>query len=172
MELSRSFEKAITTLESALTAVVNISIFLMMVIIATNAIGRYVFNTPLTGSHTIVTLLLMPALVFFSLSRIQHEEANIDVNILSQNFSEQQEMLVNLAQRTIILGIFVYLTVLTGEAFWNSFRNPTSAVGTVSFPTYLTNGIVPFGFGLLCVRLLSQIVSDAVGLVRSFRGKR
>lgn len=170
MDLTHYSEKIIGAAETVLTSVVNISIFLMMIMISINAIGRYVFSSSLTGSHTMVTQFLMPVLVFFSLSRIQHEEANINVNIFSRNFSERRALVVNLFQRIVILGIFVYITFVTGESFWDALLNPTSTVGIISFPTYLTKAIVPFGFGLLCIRLLSQIVTDVFRLGRNVRG--
>lgn len=163
-------QRILSNLENGLTMLANISIFIMMFLISLNAISRYLFNSSIKGSHTIVTLFLLPVLVFFSLSKIQRRDAHIKVNILSRNFDERREMIVNISQRTIMLFIFVFVTYTTGIRFWESFLNPSTAVGIISFPTYITQAIVPIGFLLLSIRLLYQVVDDSLTLARTYRG--
>lgn len=64
----------------ALTALVSIVMFAMMMLTTADVAGRYFFNTPIKGSFEIVTFLLA-ILVFSSLPLISWDQKHITVNL-------------------------------------------------------------------------------------------
>ena len=160
----------LTFVEEVLVKLVILSSFIMMVLVTANAMGRYLFASSIPGSNRVVTLYLMPALVFLALSRVQHNDGNIRIDVVSRKLTDLSNATIRIISRSLILVVFLLITMHSGQLFMESLLALSTAIGIVPFPLYVSRLLVPLGFGLVCLRLLQQIVLDIKRLVASERG--
>lgn len=71
--------RVVYRIESAWDVLAAVAMFAIMLILAGDALGRYVLNSPLPWAHNVMSRLLLPAAFFFALSFTLR--ANLHVNI-------------------------------------------------------------------------------------------
>jgi TRAP-type C4-dicarboxylate transport system permease small subunit len=97
----------------ALTALVSIIMFVMMILTTADVFGRAVFNTPIKGSFEIITFLLA-ALIFSSLPLITWDEKHISVSLVDQWLKGPLRRI----SRTLILTICTIIVAGITQRMW------------------------------------------------------
>lgn len=149
--------------EKLFMAVAMISIFVMMLSISADALGRYLFGSPITGQYEFTQFYLLVILVFMALPRTYVIGGHIRLNILDRyrrkipfNLSER----CNLALGGIVFGAIAYVSGL--EAI-DKFVHQDKLFGAVQFPIYWSYVWVPLGCGLMALRLIYEIFAPVQG---------
>jgi TRAP-type C4-dicarboxylate transport system permease small subunit len=152
----RSAFARVTTLCDAIVA---IAMFAMMLIVMTDVVARYVFNSPVGWSFDLISWYLMPAVFFFALAstHLHRQHINIDVLILKASPSVQYALKAVGALLSAALFAFIaYLGVIRAFA---AFQNGETMYGELPWPTWMYLSFVPIGVGLLVIGLLLQAPS-------------
>jgi TRAP-type C4-dicarboxylate transport system permease small subunit len=145
-------------LESLFYRLSVIGIFVMMVVVTGDSVGRYFLRSPIKGAFELVQNYLMVMTVFLSISYICRINAHIRLEMFQKFFPRQLKIVITYVNTLFPLAMFFIIchqaTIRALEA-WN---NKEVMIGVVSWPVFWSYVWVPLGTGLVCVRLLFDLI--------------
>jgi TRAP-type C4-dicarboxylate transport system permease small subunit len=103
------FRRRIRLLCITLSTIGAIALMAMMFLIATDVIGRDVFDHAILGAFEIVEYLMVPT-VFLALAYAQLEDAHINVDVGIQFLSRRVRAAFSVVTLLLTLGVFVPMT--------------------------------------------------------------
>jgi TRAP-type C4-dicarboxylate transport system permease small subunit len=156
---------ALAGLERALTFIAVIFLFVIMVLVVADVFMRYAVNRPFTFTYDLIGLYLLAGVFFLTLSDALRERVHVSVDILLSRFPAGGRRLSEIV--TALTGLFVFGSVCkTGfdRALDNYMQNDVLA-GAIPWPAWISAALVPFGCGVLVLRLALQLVGNLLSLV-------
>jgi TRAP-type C4-dicarboxylate transport system permease small subunit len=156
--------KALATIEKIASTIAAVFMFAIMIIVFSDVIMRYAFNKPFSWAYDLISLYLMAGVFFLVLSEAYTERAHVSVDILQQKFSPAMIRLSEIA--TCIVGIIVFALIayLGFLRTIDSFRSSDVMAGAIPWPMWPSIGMVPFGAGLITLRLAVHLIGHALSL--------
>lgn len=154
----RAIGQLLSTIILLLSIFSGIVLFLMMLHISADVVGRYFFNTPLPATIAIVARYYMVVAAFIPLAMCQKRDMHISVEVFMQIFPQNvQRHAYNLA-RIYSAVIFALLTYTS----WNQAETRRAAgsfVMELGFKVPIWPGyyMLPIGLGLITLVLLYQL---------------
>lgn len=146
-------DKVIRTLEFALILVASLFLLSAMLLISADAILRYVFNNPLVFQLAVTEDYLLVGVIMLSLSWGFRTGGYIRITGLANMLPEAPR---NLLFRAGVFASAGYAAVLSWKSwghFWDPFQTGEVNYGVIDYPVWLSHVWVPFGLGLLALRL-------------------
>jgi len=147
-------EFSMVTLEKFLNHVAGgIILTAMMVLVAGDVLGRYLFNQPIHGT-TEITEFMMVGLLYFTLSHAQALKAHIKVDFLLSLISSRARLICE--EITYALGflLFVLITWQTAAAALKAWTLGETTFGLILFPLFPAKVLIPIGCSIVCLRFL------------------
>lgn len=159
---------AIGRLLSRLTGVATVlgglAIALMMLHVTWDVASRYLLNSPVPGTISVVTYYYMIVAAFIPLAFAEQKGAHVSVEVIAGLLPRAAQR--QLHRLTLLLStvIFALLAARTGQE-----AGVKRAVGTsvsqgseviITWPSYY---LLPIGFGLIALVLLYKLVVDLTG---------
>lgn len=141
----------------AMAIIASVILFCMMTIGAIDVIGRYLFNSPITGSVEI-SKLLMAGVVIFSWAYTQASRGHASVTFIIQRFSPRINRFLNLLGdflSLIFFALIVWQAALTGIKMWQGHR----LIMIINFPSAVMYFLISLGAFATCLVLIMQIAS-------------
>src|SRR4030042_119935 len=111
--MTRFMRKALYYCETVMTYLAVASTFIMMCLTTADALGRYIFNWPITGAYEITENYLMTMTIFLGLSYAYREGFLIRVTFLADRLSGQVKQVINHLVQTIAILYGAILVVTT-----------------------------------------------------------
>lgn len=147
-------------LEKLLSQVIGgIILLVMMGLVCTDVLGRYVLNAPLPGTNELVEFLMV-GLFYFTFSYAQALRSHIRVELLISYFPARWRIKFEIGSH--LLGFFIFALIA-----WQSWRAALQAwqlgettFGVILFPLFPAKILVPIGSLLFCLRLGKNIWDD------------
>jgi TRAP-type C4-dicarboxylate transport system permease small subunit len=137
----------------------NLSIFIIMILTCADVFMRFVFNSPIRGTYEL-SESLMAGCVFLAVSYTQAQKGHVSVRIFVSRLPPRILAMVNVITLSFALLVFVLITWQTGKMAWETLQMGDYMAGTVKWPLWPSKSVVPLGSGLLCFRLLVEILRD------------
>jgi TRAP-type C4-dicarboxylate transport system permease small subunit len=156
--------KVLTTIEKVASTVAAAFMFAIMIIVFGDVIMRYAFNKPFSWAYDLISLYLMAGVFFLVLSEAYTERAHVSVDILQQKFSAPMIRLSEIV--TCIVGIIVFALIawLGLLRTVDSFLSSDVMAGAIPWPMWPSIGLVPFGAGLITLRLAAHLIGHVLSL--------
>jgi TRAP-type C4-dicarboxylate transport system permease small subunit len=166
--LSR-LDKALEPLERFTALLSGLAIFSLMFLAAWSVGGRKFFSAPMMGYVDYIEQL-MPIIAIMGISYVQRDGTHIRMDILVTRLKGRLLWFFELVSVLLILLLITALVFGAWSHFDRTFdcarplcsRDSTIDVG---IPTWPSKFVVPFAFGVLCLRLLLQAWGYARALV-------
>lgn len=151
-------ENALKNLENLLHAIGCIALVLVAGFINADILLRVIFDSPLQIQFEFIELYLMPMIATLSLAWVLRKGGHLSLEIFSPiNFGKAWPFL-----RFIILVasliFFIALTYQSGEFALRAFVGDKIHMGIIDWPLGWAYAAIPIGCGVLCLRLLFEIV--------------
>lgn len=156
---------ALGRLEEVTGLLASLVMFLIMVIAAADVAMRYLFNSPFSWAYDLVGLYLMTALFYFVLSGTFAHHAHVSVDILQHYMTPLQRRLCEVVVCASALVLFAVITYAGAARAWESFVEGDVMAGMIPWPTWPSIALVPFGAGLLTLRLALHFVAHLGALI-------
>lgn len=137
----------------------------MMVISSTDILLRYLFNSPIAGVYESMQFM-MGGVAFLAFSYVQLNRGHITVSVISEKFSGRTEEVVDIISLLLMLMISAVIAWQGGANALEAIRFGDVTIGLVELPVGQAKLVVPVGCGILCLRLLSQLVERMAKLIR------
>lgn len=147
-------------------------VFLLMLMVTAEIIGRHVFGAPIPGQVEMATLSLI-VILYLGLSYTQLEGGHIRVDIFVSRLQRRKRELLEGVALFLCLIPSVMMMLATAKQARISVLGQEFVAGVINFPVWPGRCVVTFGFGLLCFTLVVQIcnrVIAAIGMHKSPEG--
>ncbi len=147
---------ALRRIEDGFAIVAGAMMALIMVLVSVDALGRYLFNSPieiqfeLTQNH----LLVMGTVLAYSWGI--REGAQMRVEFLVDRLPMWMQRLVAAMSSAAAALIFGAVTYFSGIDVIEAWRNNEMTMGVIDWPVVYARIWVPLGAGLLTLRLLAM----------------
>lgn len=140
------------------------SLFAMMCLTAADVVGRYVFNSPITGAFELTEFLVL-ILIFSFLAHSQAHKAHVTVDLILSRFPRRFRFIVELFNHLISLAL---MALIAWVSIKRAFELKAVAVASpnLGIPSY------PFVFFLVlgCLVTCIEYARDIVRLLKGGKG--
>lgn len=141
----------------------------MMLLVSMDAAGRYLFLSPILGTHEFVETYLMVGVVWLGMAQIQAAGGQVSVDILSRTFPPGVRRALRIVFLTLALFFVAFIAWRGAVQMGEDFRRQ-SIIATpfpftsVPMPIYLSWALLAAGAALLWLRLAVQLARAVLGL--------
>ena len=162
VEITKTLDKGIHLINSALRYVCMSLLFFMMALGTCDVMGRYLFNKPILGTLEIFEILL-PAIVLLGLGYTQGNNAHVRVELLVSRLSSRKQTVLNFVSNGCALFISV-LILWRGWLLTTTYWRMGRMIPTIEVPMFLPQLLVPLGALVLSLVLIVQMVQYIIQL--------
>jgi TRAP-type C4-dicarboxylate transport system permease small subunit len=151
--------------EKVASTIAAVFMFAIMIIVFCDVVMRYKFNKPFSWAYDLISLYLMAGVFFLVLSEAYTSRAHVSVDILQQKFSPAMIRVSEIV--TCIVGIIVFSLIawLGFLRTLDSFQSSDVMAGAIPWPMWPSIGLVPFGAGLITIRLALHLIGHVLSLL-------
>ncbi|MCK1740596.1 TRAP transporter small permease [Bradyrhizobium sp. 139] len=152
-------------MERALTVIAAISLFAIMALVVADVFMRYVLNSPFSFTYDLIGLYLLAGVFFLTLSDTLRVHAHVGVDILLSRFPPAGGRLSEIV--TALTGLFVFglISKVGFERALDNYEQHDVLAGAIAWPTGISAALVPFGCGVLVLRLALQLLGNVLSLL-------
>jgi TRAP-type C4-dicarboxylate transport system permease small subunit len=161
----RAVDRAISKAERLCEVIADVSIFAIMLIVFSDIAMRYMFNSPIAWAYDLISLYLMAAAFFLSLSSTYSAHGHIGMDIFVRMLPSRGRRAMEIVTCMLAIPLFGLMTVVGAERAYNHWVNNDAISGLIAWPTWIGAAMVPAGAGLLIVRLTFRLVGQIASLV-------
>jgi TRAP-type C4-dicarboxylate transport system permease small subunit len=156
--------KVLATIEKIASTIAAVFMFAIMIIVFGDVIMRYAFNKPFSWAYDLISLYLMAGIFFLVLSEAYTDRAHVSVDILQQKFSPPMIRLSEIVTCIVGITVFALIAYLGFLRAADSFRSSDVMAGAIPWPMWPSIGMVPFGAGLITLRLAAHLTGHVLSL--------
>ncbi len=139
----------------------------IIVLMATNVLLRYLFNTGSVWSQELEWHLLVPLILFGTSYALRHGD-HVRVDIVYGRFSQRNKVIVDLVSAILCIAISALFIWLSLHYVQQAYVIGESSQDPGGLPhRYLLKALIPIGFALL----LLQSVASALGSIEKLKDK-
>ena len=161
----KALQNALDVVERIATWIAAVLMFAIMVIVAADVLMRYVFNSPFGWAYDLISLYLMAAVFFLVLSHAYLAGAHVSVDIFQQTLPPRLTRATELITTAVSFVVFVIITSVGWHRMTDAYEQGDVVAGAIPWPTWPALALVPFGCGLLAIRLAIDFVGHLASLV-------
>ena len=156
--------RVVGAVEKIASTVAAVFMFAITIIVFGDVIMRYVFNQPFSWAYDLISKYLMAGVFFLVLSEAYTSRAHVSVDILQQKFSPPMIPLSEIATCLVGIAVFSLIAYLGFLRTVDSFRSADVMAGAIPWPMWPSIGLVPFGAGLITLRLALHLIGHLLSL--------
>lgn len=160
-----ALQSALRLVERAATWMAAAVMFTIMVIVAADVFMRYVFNSPFGWAYDLISLYLMAAVFFLVLSHAYLVGAHVSVDILQQALRPGPYRVTEVITTAVSFVVFVLIAWVGWHRMVDAIEQGDVLAGAIPWPTWPALALVPFGCGLLAIRLAIDFVGHLGSLI-------
>lgn len=153
----KSFERWITMLAA-------LSMFAIMIIAAADVGMRYLFNAPFIWAHELISLYLVPILVYFAISATFAVHGHISVDLLQYRIPDRARHACYMVSSALVSALFAALVVQAFHRSLDEYLAGNVLAGVIAWPVWPSSAIVVLGSLMLCLRAGVDAVLRAMTL--------
>jgi TRAP-type mannitol/chloroaromatic compound transport system permease small subunit len=160
-----SFDSIVVTL-GGISAV--LILFIMMVTVV-DVVLRYIFKTPLKGSYEFCEIFFLSS-VFLGLAYTESFRGHVNVDILISRLSDQTNLVLEIFVLLISLPVGGLLIWQGTLAFLRSLSTGEYKWGLIQIPLWPARLMIPVGVAVLCLKIVSELLTDFHKLLSREKG--
>jgi TRAP-type C4-dicarboxylate transport system permease small subunit len=149
-------EKGVHLAENIFAGLGGTVLLAMMFLGTIDVSGRYLFNSPITGTMEI-SGIMMGAIVLLSWAYTQRNKGHITVDLFISRYSPRTKAMITFVMLFISLILFLAITKQSTIIALRSWQEER-VMPTLRIPTTPFHSFVPIGAALLCIELIIQML--------------
>jgi len=151
--MENSVENILGQCEKVLTYVAVLAIFIMMCLTSADAIGRYIFNSPITGAYEFTEKYLMLTAVYLGTSYTYRGGSTIRITLLVSRLPSNIRMGLNIFAQLFSICYGFFLVVPNIQSLFRTYHQGTTLTST-SLPLWPPYFAIPIGLLLMSFYML------------------
>src|SRR3954469_18424388 len=156
--------RALAAVEKVVSSIAAFFMFAIMIIVFSDVVMRYGFNKPFSWAYDLISLYLMAGVFFLILSEAYASHAHVSVDILQQKFPPAMIRVTEIVTCLVGMVVFSLIAWLGFLLTVESFQATDVMAGGIPWPMWPSIGLVPFGAGLITLRLVLHLVAHVISL--------
>lgn len=153
--------RILARITNAVSILGGLAIALMMFHITFDVIGRYVFNTPIPGTITIVSYYYMSIAAFVPLAFAEQKDAHISVEVITELMPAWIRNNLERLAFLCSLTVFGFLALRSfGEAQRKFDMGASVVQGSADITIWVTYYMLPLGAALMFLVVLYKLVNS------------
>lgn len=145
--------RVVAILEEAVSLASAVSIFAVMLIVCADVAMRYLFNDPISWAFDLISLYVMVAIFYLTLSPSYAGDHHIRIDILVRGASARRALWLRRVQILLIAPVFCVIAWLSYNESATAFVEGQVASGPIPWPRWPVNALVCLGSVLLVCRM-------------------
>lgn len=162
--MSMRFIMTFEWIESRIADLAPLSLLAMMGIVTTDVVMRYALSSPLSWSYDLVSMYLMPAIIFSSMAIVQRRRHHVNVNLLYLRLSVPVQRVADMISVIGSGGVLALVAFFSGRRAWTAYVNHEVVSGLFEWPTWIGPALLTLGSILFIFRVIVDLVAIAGGL--------
>lgn len=159
-----SWNRVLTNMQSALEKgaafIGALCILALMLLTTVDVVGRYFFDHPIMGTYEVSNFLLV-GIVFLGVAYVQSLKGHIKLEIFERLLSRKARSILDIFGNVVGLFVLSLMTWQAGILAWRAWQSREYVLGGIyQLPDWPVKAVLPFGIGLLCTRLIIDIIVD------------
>ena len=147
-------------------ALLGAGLIVAMMLVTTIDVAIRQLRAPLLGAFEVMEFM-MAGVVFLGLAYVQRIKGHVAIEFLASRFNPRIRSALRVMGHLAVLVAFTAITWQTGQLAYAAWEGGHHTTGGARFPTWPGRIAVPIGTGLLCVRVMIDLVTDLMGLART-----
>ncbi len=143
----------------------RVAIFLLMLLVVSNVLGRRLFGSPVRGTVDGVEFLIAMA-IGFSLAYCAIKGGHVAVDFITNRFNQKKQLLIDIFIKFISL-VFLLLASWRLVLYADTMHQTGQTSLTLQLPYYPFVLVIAFGFLTYCVVLVLEILENIGKAVKS-----
>ncbi|MFC4259454.1 TRAP transporter small permease [Marinobacter lacisalsi] len=161
--------KYLSKITNFVSIIGGLAIALMMFHITADVAGRYIFDSPMPGTITVVSYYYMSIAAFIPLAFAEQKDAHISVEVITERMPRWMQHNLERLALLCSLTVFGFLGVRSFLEAQRKFSSGASIVqGNSEIPIWLTYFVLPLGCLLMVLvvayKLISSFLPQETGL--------
>lgn len=161
----RAILRGVRVLELVASSVAGLVLLVIMLIVAIDVLGRYVFNSPLRWSYDVISLYLMGASFFLALSDTLRRNHHVIVDIFYNTLGRRTRYFWNVIGWSFASALFISILILAAQTAYGSWSAKEVMDGPIAWPTWIGPAVATVGLILICIRLVLGTVAYAIAFL-------
>ncbi|MBA7639663.1 hypothetical protein ES703_47323 [subsurface metagenome] len=137
----------------------------MMLLVTSDVIGRFLFNSPIHGTMEVIEFMMI-GLLYFTLAHTQAIKAHINVELLTSRFSPRARLICEIITYFVGLIVFALITWQGAASAAEAWRIGEITFGVIEFPIFPAKVLIPIGSFIFCLRFILDITNGFRNLMR------
>lgn len=155
--MDKTIGRALGLFDLAFMRFAQLSLFVMMLSISADALGRYLFNSPLQGGFEFTSLYLMVIITFLGMPGAYAQGGLVRLGALDPILLRIPGRLSERLNAALGAAVFAFISWHAGHEALEKFIDRDTTFGVIQFPVYWSYVWVPLGCGLLALRMGYEI---------------
>jgi C4-dicarboxylate transporter DctQ subunit len=151
--MENSIEKIMEQCEKVLTSIAVLSIFIMMMLTTADAVGRYIFNSPITGAYEFTEKYLMLAAVYLGTAYTYRGGSTIRITLIVSRLPAKIRMGLNIFAQIFSIVYGFFLIVPNIQSLYRTYVHGTTLTST-DLPLWPPYVAIPLGLLLMSLFML------------------
>ena len=158
---------ALTWFEDRAAELAGLAMFAMVFCVTIDVIMRYSLYAPLSWSYDLVSMYLLPAIVFLPVALVQRNAHHVNVDILYLRLSPGRQRLAAALSLLCAGGVFSIIGILAGIKGWTSVAADEVVSGPIAWPVWVGPALLAAGTALFLLRCIAGLLAIAAGATPS-----
>lgn len=158
--LLMQIDKLLCSVERVTLSISCVLTVFVMLIVSADAISRYLLNAPIGFTFDLVIMYIMPATLFCALSFTLRHGAHVNVDLIVGYLRPRQFDILSGLLMLIAFPLVLFLGTEGAVNTWRAWLGGDVTTGVYAWQIWLSEIIVPIGFGLLAARVAHMAVAN------------
>jgi TRAP-type C4-dicarboxylate transport system permease small subunit len=151
-------EATLGWIETWLARVTGVSILAIMLLIACDVAGRYVFGSPIPWIYDVVSIYFLHVVLYLMASETLRRHGHIALDLKVRFLPPRLWGALQAVAWLTVIAALVATTVVVGQSALESLVRGDVHPGRYEWPVWLEKGIVAIGLALLAIRTVLMFV--------------
>ena len=153
-QLGSKVEQGIHKTSTTINYLALLVLFLMMLMVAVDVLGRYIFNSPFTGTFDSIEMMMV-VVVFGSLAYCTLAEGHVRVDVILGRLPKRTKAILNAITFLTSVFIVALITWRLGDRAWSILKDlPGPTTLTLQIPHWPLIILATIGCFLFCLELI------------------
>ena len=162
-----TIEATMRRIEAQAGNLAALAMLIMVLSVTLDVFMRYTLNAPLTWSYDLVTMYLLPAVVFPPLAMVQQQGHHINVDLFCRNFRptlKRAAATISLVGAGLVMTAIGWLAAGKAAIAW---QENEVVSGPIAWPVWIGPAILAFGAALFVLRVALALIAVSRGEIPS-----
>jgi len=154
--LMTTMDRALNKLSTGLMWIAQVALFLLMLLVAFDVIGRYVFGSPIMGALEVIEVLMVP-IVFLALGFCTRKGQHVIVDLVTFRLSSRAQRISGVGASLACAVTFAIIAWQTGlQALGEILSSASSSSMTLHLPESPFLIVAAVGSLAMCLEFVMQ----------------